>query len=32
MSDNKLTEEIERYLNGEMPKEEREQFEALRNY
>jgi serine protease Do len=31
MNDNKLVEEIERYLNGEMSQEERKQFELLRN-
>ncbi|MDF2433142.1 MAG: serine protease Do [Mucilaginibacter sp.] len=31
MSDNQLTETIDRYLNGEMTKEERAKFEILRN-
>ena len=31
MSDNQLLEQIERYLNGDMTKEERARFEILRN-
>ncbi|TWI96321.1 trypsin-like peptidase [Mucilaginibacter frigoritolerans] len=31
MSDNQLLEQIERYLNGEMTKDERARFEILRN-
>ena len=31
MSDNQLLESIDRYLSGEMTKEERARFEILRN-
>ena len=31
MSDDRLLEQIERYLNGEMTREERARFETLRN-